>query len=367
VKIDFRRDYLGRCREVNVKRFQTEIALRMLLMLRASSLLIAGCIAFLFAATAAADPIPEQVVICSWNTEWLFDNYAGDNNAELAKKMTAPSRPDWDWKLAGVEKLVREVKPTILGLQEIENSRVLFYLTQRFKNDPELKFRTAFVEGSDFFTEQDVGILALSGLTGFGRREMSKEQFEDKQNMSVAKHLFATFEWGTGADRETLTVVNMHLRARGEVTHLRIRQANLIRAWVNDLIKKGENVVLMGDLNSDEFATETTPDGDIGTMRGLNTPEKEDDLFDTLVELKEKERHTHLNGQQYDRILLSKGLTEDDPKRKDLCFKSVAIRRDLVIRGKEQDKDHMDIFWTIPEAERDVSDHYPVVVTLDYK
>jgi endonuclease/exonuclease/phosphatase family metal-dependent hydrolase len=330
-------------------------------------LLVTGLLVILLPESSAqADPPPDQVVICSWNTEWLFDNYAGDNYADLAKKMTAPSRPDWDWKLAGVEKVVRGINPTILALQEIENQRVLFYLNQRFKND-DRKFRIAFVEGTDYFTEQDVGVLALSGLTSFGRREMSEEEFDDKRNLSVPKHIFATFEWGSGADREKVTLVNMHLRARGEVAHLRVRQANLIRTWVNDLIKKGENVVLMGDLNSDEFATETTPDGDIGTMRGLNTPEKDDDLFDTLVELKDKDRHTHLNGQQYDRVLLSRSLVEDDPARKDLSFKSVAIRRDLVIRGKEQDKDHMDIFWTIPEAERDVSDHYPVVVTLDYK
>lgn len=317
--------------------------------------------------TVVADPPPEQVIICSWNTEWLFDNYDGDNYAELAKKMTAPSREDWDWKLAGVEKVVREIKPTILGLQEIENQRVLFYLTRRFKDDADLKYRIAFIEGTDYFTEQDVGLLALSGLTSFGRREMSKEEFADKKHLAVTKHIFATFEWGTGADRERVTLCNMHLRARGDAANLRIRQANLIRTWVNDLIKKGENVILMGDMNSDEFATETTADGDIGTMRGLNTPERDDDLFDTLVELKDKDRHTHLNGQQYDRILLSKSLVEDDPNRKDLSFKSVAIRRDLVIRGKEQDKDHMDIFWKIPPEERDTSDHYPLVVTLDYK
>ena len=322
---------------------------------------------FVFIATAAADPPPEQVVICSWNVEWFYDDYDGDNFADLAKKMKAPSRADWDWKLAGVEKVVRGIKPTILALQEIENQRVLFYLNQRFRSDADFKYRISFIEGSDYFTEQDVGLMSLSGLTSFGRREQSKEEFDDKKHMSVTKHIFATYEWGTGVDRERVTLCNMHLRARGDAANLRIRQATLIRTWINELLKKGENVVLIGDMNSDEFATGTTSDGDIGVMRGLNTPEKDDDLFDTLVELKDKDRHTHLNGQQYDRILLSKGLVEDDPTRKDLSFKSVAIRRDLVIRGKEQDKDHMDIYWTIPEPERDISDHYPLVVTLDYK
>lgn len=321
----------------------------------------------LLASTAAADPPPEQVVVCSWNVEWLFDNYDGDNFAELAKKMRAPSREDWDWKLDGVEKVLREIKPTILGLQEIENQRVLYYLTQRFRDEAAYKYRIAFIEGTDYFTEQDVGLMALSGLTSFSRREMSKEEFDNKNNMAVTKHIIATFEWGTGADKEKVTVCNMHLRARGDAANLRTRQAHLIRAWLGELIKKGENVILMGDMNTDEFATSTPPDSDIGTMIGLNTPEKDDDLFDTLTVLKDPKRHTHLNGQQYDRILISKSLVDDDPQRKDLSFKSVAIRRDLVIRGKEQDKDHMDIFWSIPPEERDTSDHYPLVVTLDYK
>ena len=99
------------------------------------------------AGIALADPAPEQVVICSWNTEWLFDNYDGDNYGELAKKMTAPSREDWDWKLAGVEKVVREIKPTILALQEIENQRVLFYLNQRFKKDADLSIASRSSRG----------------------------------------------------------------------------------------------------------------------------------------------------------------------------------------------------------------------------
>jgi hypothetical protein len=48
-------------------------------------------------------------------------------------------------------------------------------------------------------------------------------------------------------------------------------------------------------------------------------------------------------------------------------FRSIAIRKDLVVRGKEQDKDHMDLFWKIPAEERDVSDHYPVVVEFVFR
>src|SRR5687768_16163504 len=112
---------------------------------------------------AAADEMPKKLTIATWNLEWFFDNYTGDNSADLAKKQAAPSRADWDWKLAGVAKVISEIKPDILAVQEIENRRVLFYLNQKLKRDYNLNYRIAFVEGEDFFTEQDVAILALSG------------------------------------------------------------------------------------------------------------------------------------------------------------------------------------------------------------
>ncbi|HEX5103579.1 MAG TPA: hypothetical protein VFV87_07210, partial [Pirellulaceae bacterium] len=70
---------------------------------------------------AAADPLPEKIVVATWNVEWLFDNYTGDNPNELARSQSAPSREAWDWKLAGVAKVIAEIKPTILALQEVEN------------------------------------------------------------------------------------------------------------------------------------------------------------------------------------------------------------------------------------------------------
>jgi hypothetical protein len=69
---------------------------------------------------ALADPLPEKIVVATWNVEWLFDDYTGDNPQELARKQSAPSREAWDWKLAGIAKVIAEIKPTILALQEIE-------------------------------------------------------------------------------------------------------------------------------------------------------------------------------------------------------------------------------------------------------
>ena len=34
----------------------------------------------------SADEKPQKLTIATWNLEWFFDQYTGDNSAELAKK-----------------------------------------------------------------------------------------------------------------------------------------------------------------------------------------------------------------------------------------------------------------------------------------
>ncbi len=196
-----------------------------------SAVSLCGSLAILlFGIPALADPPPEKLVVATWNVEWLYDNYAGDNWADLAKQQSAPSREAWDWKLAGVAKVIAEIKPTILALQEIENQRVLFYLTRRLKQEHGLDYTVAYIEGGDFFTEQDVAVLALSGLTGYSVKRQTREMFESKQYYNVNKHILCEFEWGSGADRERLLLCNVHFRAQStpSATELRKKQGRLV-------------------------------------------------------------------------------------------------------------------------------------------
>jgi endonuclease/exonuclease/phosphatase family metal-dependent hydrolase len=148
---------------------------------------------------------------------------------------------------------------------------------------------------------------------------------------------------------------------------IRKRQGRLTREWMREPIKEQRNFIILGDLNSDELATATTKEGDMGIFLGLDTPSPADDLFDTHLKLSGEVKSSHLNQMQYDRILCSNALMKDDPSRRDLVFKASVIRRDLVVRGKKQDQDHRDIFWQIPQDERDISDHYPLVAEFEVK
>jgi endonuclease/exonuclease/phosphatase family metal-dependent hydrolase len=313
-----------------------------------------------------ADERPKQLVVATWNLEWFFDHYTGDNFNDVPRQQSAPTRADWDWKMAEVARVIAELKPDVLAVQELENRRALVFLCSKLKKEYALHYKFAYIEGDDFFTEQDVALLYQSGLTHYGKYEQSKEMHSSKVYYNINKQIVGEFEWGPPADRERLTILNAHFRAMNDAAPIRVRQAKLARHWLQEKIRRGENVIILGDLNSDELATETTANGDMGTLLGKHTADPGDDLVDTLLQLSGQQRATHLNGEQYDRILISPSLASDDPERTDLVFRRAQIRADLVVRGQQQDKDHRDVYWKIPAEERDVSDHYPLVAEFDF-
>jgi endonuclease/exonuclease/phosphatase family metal-dependent hydrolase len=319
-----------------------------------------------FVTPLVADERPKRLVVATWNLEWFFDHYTGDNFNDVPRQQSAPTRADWDWKLAEVARVIAVIKPDILAVQELENRRALVMLCSKLKKEYALQYKFAYIEGDDFFTEQDVALLYQSGLTHFGKYEQSKEMHSSKEFYNINKQIVGEFEWGPADDRERLTILNAHFRAMEDAAAIRARQAKLVRYWMKEKLGRGENVIVLGDLNSNDSAAETTPEGDIGILTGKNTSDQADDLFDTLLSLSGDAKSSHLNGAQYDRILISPSLVNDNPKQTDLVFKSVSIRPDVVVRGQEQDKEHRDIYWQIPVEERDVSDHYPLIAEFDF-
>ena len=309
---------------------------------------------------------PDVVTIATWNLEWFFDNYKYDNRTDLSKKLSAPSREEWEWKLKSVAEVISKLKPTIFCLQEVENRDGVYKLTKQLEQEHGIKYRYAFITGYDFGTDQDVAILYQDGLVEFSRREQTRKMYESKDYYNLSKHLFARFEWGEGGEKESLMILNVHLRAKPEKQDIRIRQARLMRHWINDEIKAGGNVIVIGDLNTeDDYGSESTG-GEMAILRGLNTSDETDDLHDAHAVLDNDIRTTHILGRQYDRILFSEALKQDDPNRKDLVFNRAVVRRDLVVQG-EIDENHWDDYYGMPQGERDLSDHYPLMAEFVFK
>jgi endonuclease/exonuclease/phosphatase family metal-dependent hydrolase len=332
-------------------------------------LVIAVIVSFFGAALAwlRADPPPDELTIATWNVEWMFDEYQGDNYSRLARAQSAPSRAEWEWKRNGVAAAIAEMKPTILALQEVESQRIMYYLDQRLKKNHQLDYRTAFIQGGDYYTEQDVALMYQSGLVKYWRCEQSREMWESKRYYNVQKHLFGEFRWGNDQQGDSLVVVTVHFRAMPAAADIRRKQARLVRYWIADLLRTQENLVVLGDFNSEESYGDTSTSSEMGILRGLDTPDEADDLVDLHQYLPPDERGTHLSrGKQFDRILVSQSLMEDEPGRVDLVFRSIELRQDLVVRGT-QDQDHWDKYYDIPQQERDLSDHYPLVARFVFQ
>ncbi len=310
----------------------------------------------------------DDLTVATWNLEWFFDEYQGDNYSRLAKEQSAPDRHQWEWKRNGVAAAIAELRPDILALQEVENQRVLFYLQQRLKSEHHLNYKIAFVGGTDYFTEQDVALLYQDGLVEYGRHEISAAMRDSKEYYSVAKHLFARFQWGTGASSRSLWLVTAHLRAMEKGDGIRRRQARSLRRWIDEMRQREENVIVLGDLNTEQPVERPEPTSEMGILLGLATPDTDDDLIDLHSRIPSAARQTHLlTGKRFDRVLVSQSLMKDEPGKKDLVFRAARVRSDVVIRGQHQDTDHWNKYYKIPERERDLSDHYPVVAVFSIK
>jgi endonuclease/exonuclease/phosphatase family metal-dependent hydrolase len=159
------------------------------------------------------------------------------------------------------------------------------------------------------------------------------------------------------------------LRAGVDGEPVRRRQARLIHHWIGEAIRRGENFILLGDMNSEERGDAVRAQSDMGIAAGRETSAADDDLVDLTLRISRQDRQTHLlEDRQFDRILVSRSLVEDDPRRPDLVFRDIRVASDLAVRGTpDAPEDHWDRYWKIPIDERDLSDHFPVIATFDVR
>jgi endonuclease/exonuclease/phosphatase family metal-dependent hydrolase len=289
----------------------------------------------------------EEIRIGTWNLEWFNDDDASDDRSEIGPSMKALSRDEYLSRVHGIAAAIAELRPQVMALEEIENARVVHDLAERLDERHGLRYQVAFVQGTDTYTGQDVAALVQQGI------EFSASRFRytfggDSSYKSLSKHLRIRATLGG----ERFEIVAVHLITQPAD---RIKQARTLRAWTRDLVD--ENLVILGDLNASLAFNETTPNSDIGIIRGFGTPSRADDLFDAHERL--ANRRTHVSGRELDRVLLSPSLVDTTG----LTLNTVTTRRDLAIRGEVDRLDRVD--YSQPDAEQDLSDHFPLLITLD--
>lgn len=318
--------------------------------------------------------------VLTWNLEWFYDDQTSDNPSKLAKEKSSPSRAQWDWKRDRVAAAIAKVQPTVVALQEIENQNVMFFLTRAIDRNHKLKYDDHVIKGDDFFTEQDVAFLTTTttGVQSISRGIVTPDM-KSRGYASVSKHLFAVVEIPVGDHVELVVMANLHLRAQAEQGQLRAKQARTVSRWLERLVtgvrasqddpSRPVHVIVTGDFNTEELTGQITPGSDLDVIASRGTADRSDDLVDLHERIPVGERTTHLlPGRQFDRFLVSRDLVIDTPDTLDLSLQDIAVRPDLNFGGEQDSQEqHWNHYWDIPDDERDVSDHNPVLARFQIR
>lgn len=308
----------------------------------------------------------EVITIATWNLEWFFDADTTDNQSITAQQQSAPSAAEFTWRVQHIAAAIAQFKPTILGLQEIENKKVVDALAAELDATHHLKYDVGFIQGNDPNTEQDVAFLLEQrpGVRTFARAENSGISFSNANKYKIpSKHIAVTMEHATPSHGlQKLTIITTHLKAGQQTADemQRIRQSRVLHTWAAKMIDDDQAVIIMGDLNAKYRFDQNTATDAMGIMRGLDTTTTTDDLTDVHAELNPADRASHVTGRQFDRILLSPKLLDSDG----LVFQSITIGRHFSIRGSGPDG-NVGMF-TVPQNQRDLTDHFPVITKFKY-
>lgn len=229
--------------------------------------------------TAVPTPAANQLTIASFNMERFFDttNDAGVSDAVLTATAFAN-------RLSKASLAIRNylMTPDVIGVQEVENLTTLQAIATKVNNDavaasqPNPVYVAYLVEGNDV-GGIDVGYLVKSSrVTVVDVTQLNKTETWVDPDDSTSKLLNdrpplvlrATVTLAGGPF--PFTVVNNHLRSLSDIENVTLQHTRAKReAQAESLAaicqaRQGENLVVLGDMNSFEFS-----DGYVDVMGAL--------------------------------------------------------------------------------------------------
>lgn len=288
--------------------------------------------------------------VATWNLEWFNDHETSDDSSNIGPNQAAPDESEYEARVAAIAASIANMAPEIIGLQEVENQKVVTDLADQLTIAHGAAYQVSFVQGRDTYTGQDVAYLIKDGIEFKGSRFDFTEFADDADFKDLSKHqrLQVTI------DGQDIEIINVHL-----ITRLakRVKQANTLRAWIEELMGI-EHIIVLGDFNTKQAYAQTTENSEMGKIRGFETADTSDDLQDAHRVL--VNRATHTGGSELDRILYSDTHQTEDP----LQLVSMVNHRDLAIVGLPDNE--RGVSYHLPASKQDLSDHFPLVATFTF-
>jgi endonuclease/exonuclease/phosphatase family metal-dependent hydrolase len=193
------------------------------------------------------------IKIMNYNTYFLYDT-EDDPDVALDQKFIPR---DYPLRLKSLAELINRLSPDVLGLQEIENRKVLEDLSRYLKKD----YSIFHFESRDKYLGQDLALLvnrAVLKPRGPLRTnlETSASLVDRKgrvlvEDLRLAKGILEV-ELEILSTGESLVFLVVHLKSQigGFGADLkRIAQAHVVRKRMDQILKKNKKIFLLGDLN----------------------------------------------------------------------------------------------------------------------
>lgn len=307
------------------------------------------------AGSIALDPaLAEQFIIATFNTEFLIRERVHAREG-LPLNLTAAQQAEWtparretafNNAVALVAPVVAATNADVVILTEIGPDADVATLKARLQTLGSSYPHVAVCECSDNTTDQHVAILSRHPFTGVtkalaGREhyltELDDEESEADTGISKGMKVELTF------DGHPISIYGIHLvseRGGHEGDAQRIAQASIVRRLYLRDMEQGRHVIVAGDLN------ERRGDPTLVRIRGLDDIQPDliqTGLFPFFEEAEADERWTYeFQGErnQIDHILLSESIRAAATK----------------IRSR-----------IARVADASVSDHSPVIVTINFR
>ena len=299
----------------------------------------------------AVEPPPtwtaQGVRFATFNGEFLFDGLGDEGQA------TFPWKGDPEAARAhrdAVGAVVRTLDADVVLIPETENLAALQMLIDESLAD--LGYTAVLVDGRDTFTGQDVGMLTRLPVEASGRIDERAPVGISDQLYGVSKNLWARMALPDGTP---VTVVGVHFLARPDDVERRDRreaQAEVVRQFVAAEVAAGRQVVALGDFNDFDDAVPdrigSAPITDVLATVKRAGPGDADDLVNVLGDVAQAQRFTAL----YDRNR-NGAVDPGELSAIDHVLLSPGLYRRVV-----------DVRFVHAHDPTEVSDHFPVVVTL---
>lgn len=291
-------------------------------------------------------PAAEGLRLATFNTEFLFDGRDGEGQATFAWKGDPElARAHRD----AVGEVIRMIDADVLMLQEVEHLGVLEMLIE--ESLAGMGYRAYLVDGRDSFTGQDVGLLSRIPVDEVGRTDERLTVPGTRQPYGVSKNLWARLDLGG----VPTTLIGVHFLARPDDVSRkpqRETQAEVIRRLVVQEMEAGRAVAVLGDFNDfdadiPDRAGSTPITSVLETIKRAG-PGPDDDLRNVMGEVQQLSRYTSF----WDRNR-NERIDEGEFSAIDHILLSPRLYRALRAVEFFHDFDP-----------REVSDHFPIVVTL---